>query len=88
MTAALSLCPRIALNRHRRARADRPGGGIMPPGSHGEKPDRYVLGITRSYQTRFIPEHGYSVYLPAPFKTVYEYEYGPDGRLNTAPRPR
>ena len=87
MTAALSLCPHIALGRHRRARADRLGGGI-PPGSHGDKPDRYVLGITRSYRTRFIPEHGFSVYLPAPFKTVHEYEYGPGGRLNTTPRTR
>lgn len=88
MTAALSLCPHIALARHRRARADRPGGGIIPPGSHGEKPDRYVLGITRSYRTEFVPAHGFSVYLPAPFKSVHEYEYGPDGRLNTTPRTR
>ncbi len=88
MTAALTLCPHIALARHRRARADRPGGGIIPPGSHGEKPDRYLLGITRSYQTRFIPEYGFTVYLPAPFKTVHEYEYGTDGRLNTTARSR
>ncbi|TQL36889.1 hypothetical protein [Salinispora arenicola] len=85
MTAALTLCPHIALGRHRRARADRPGGGIIPPGSHGDKPDRYLLGITREYRTVFIPEHGFSVYLPAPFKTVHEYRYGPDGRLNTDP---
>jgi hypothetical protein len=57
-------------------------------GSHGEKPDRYLLGITRSYQTRFIPEYGFTVYLPAPFKTVHEYEYGTDGRLNTTARSR
>lgn len=54
MTAALSLCPHLALARHRRARADRPGAGIIPPGSHGDKPDRYLLGITRDYRTRFI----------------------------------
>ncbi|MDI6101189.1 hypothetical protein QLQ12_21475 [Actinoplanes sp. NEAU-A12] len=88
MTAALRLCPHIALARHRRARPDRPGSGMMPPGSHGEKPERYVLGITRSYRTRFIPEHGFSVFLPAPFKAVHEYEYGLDGRLNTSPRTR
>lgn len=85
MIAALSLCPHIMLGRHRRARADRPGGGIIPPGSHGDKPDRYLLGITRAYRTIFIPEHGFSVYFPAPFKTVHEYRYGPDGRLNTDP---
>jgi hypothetical protein len=88
MTSALTLCPHIALARHRRARADRPGGGIIPPGSHGDKPDRYLLGITRSYRTRFIPEHGYSVYFPAPFKTIHEYHYSPDGRLTTDPAPR
>jgi hypothetical protein len=88
MTAALSLCPHIALARHRRARADRPGGGMIPSGSHGEKPDRYVLGITRSYRTDFVPLHGFSVHLPAPFKSVQEYEYGPDGRLSTTPRTR
>jgi hypothetical protein len=88
MTAALRLCPHIALARHRRARADRPGGGIITPGSHGDKPDRYLLGITRSYQTRFIPEHGLTVYFPAPFKTVHEYEYGTHGRLNTTARTR
>ncbi|GAB3863693.1 hypothetical protein GCM10029963_72860 [Micromonospora andamanensis] len=57
MTAALSLCPHIALGRHRRARADRPGVGMIRR-LHGDKPDRYLLGITRAYRTRFIPEHG------------------------------
>lgn len=46
------------------------------------------LAITRSYRTRFIPEHGFSVYFPAPFKTVHEYRYGPDGRLNPDPDSR
>lgn len=88
MKAALTLCPHIALARHRRARPDRPGGGIIPPGSHGDKPDRYVLGITRFYRSVFIPEHGFTVYFPALFKTVHEYTYGPHGRLNTEPEPR
>jgi hypothetical protein len=82
--AALTFCPHIAIGRHRRARTDRPGAGIIPPGSHGDKPDRYLLGITRAYRTRFIPEHGYTVYLPAPFKTVRVYVYGPDGGLRPA----
>ncbi|WP_233559173.1 hypothetical protein [Micromonospora radicis] len=50
----------------------------------GDKPDRYLLGITRAYRTRFIPEDGFTVYLPAPFKTVHTYLYGPDGRLRPA----
>ncbi|WP_239126796.1 hypothetical protein [Asanoa siamensis] len=81
MTAALSLCPYVAIGRHRRARADRPGAGIIPPGSHGDKPDRWLLGITRAYRTRFIAEHGFTTYLPAPFRTVHTYVYGTDGRL-------
>jgi hypothetical protein len=42
------------------------------------------LGITRTHRTRFIPEHGYTVYLPAPFKTVRVYVYGPDGGIRPA----
>ena len=80
MTAALTLCPHIVNARHRRARADRPGGGIMPPGAHGTKPDGWTLGITRTY--RSVPAHGFTVYVPAPFRTVRAYVYGPDGRLH------
>ncbi|MEV8515902.1 hypothetical protein [Dactylosporangium sp. NPDC051484] len=82
MTAALTLCPHIAIARHRRARADRPGGGIMPPGAHGTKPDGWTLGITRTYRSVFVAAHGFTVYLPAPFRTAYAYAYGPDGRLH------
>lgn len=42
---------------------------MPPPGSHGEKPPYWVLGITRRYRTVFVAEHGYTVYLPAPFRT-------------------
>ncbi|GIJ49762.1 hypothetical protein Val02_66480 [Virgisporangium aliadipatigenens] len=41
--------------RRRLARADRPGGGIIPPGLHGDKPDRYLWGITRTYRTGSFP---------------------------------
>lgn len=88
VNAALTLCPHIAIERHRRARGDRPGAGIMPPGSHGDKPAGWTVGVTRSYRTLFIPEHGFTVYLPAPFKTVRAYVYGPDGRLQPAPGTR
>jgi hypothetical protein len=69
MTAALALCPHVAIERHRRARVGRPGGGVIPPGSHGDKLAGWSVGITRSYRILFIPEHGFAVYLPAPFKT-------------------
>lgn len=85
MTAALTLCPHIALARHRRARADRPSAGVMPPGAHGDKPDGWTLGVTRSHRSMFLPAHGFAVYLPAPFRTVHAYRLGPDGQLTRRP---
>jgi hypothetical protein len=85
LRSTVRLCPFIAIERHRRARADRPGAGIIPPGSHGQKSDQWLLGITRRYRTLFIPERGFTVYLPAPFRTVETYVYGPDGRINPTP---
>jgi hypothetical protein len=76
MRAALTLCPHIALARHRR------GGDVMPPGAHGDRPDGWTLGITRCYRSMFVPDHGFTVYLPAPFRTVHAYRYGPDGQLH------
>ena len=84
VNAALVLCPHIAIGRHRRARGDRPDAGTMPPGSHGDKPAGWTVGLTRRYRAVFIPEGGFTVYLPAPFKTVRAYVYGPDGRLQPA----
>jgi hypothetical protein len=82
------LCPFIAIERHRRAHADRPGAGIVPPGSHDAKPPHWILGITRTYQTVFMVEHGFTVYLPAPFRTVETYRYGPDGQIDPTPTTR
>jgi hypothetical protein len=42
LRSAVRLCPFIAIERHRRARADRLGAGMIPPGSHGEKSDRWL----------------------------------------------
>jgi hypothetical protein len=75
------LCPHIAIGRHRRAGAERPNAAVIPPGSHGEKPDGWTLGITRRYETRFFPEHGFTAYLPAPFPTVREFTYDAHGAL-------
>lgn len=86
--AAVTLCPHIAIRRHRRARTDRPGAGMIPPGSHGDKPPSWVLGITRRYRTLFLPDQGFTLYLPAPFRTVHTYTYGPDGRINPSPTTR
>ncbi|MEU8660632.1 hypothetical protein [Actinoplanes philippinensis] len=80
MRAALALCPHIAIARHRRARADRPGAGVIPAGSHGENPAGWTLATPR--EPRRVPAAGFTVYLPAPFRTVDTYLYGPDGRLS------
>lgn len=83
--AAVTLCRFIAIGRHRRARADRSGAASIPPGTHGDKPPYWVLGITRRYRTAFLPDRGFTVYLPARFRTVETYRYGPDGRINPTP---
>jgi hypothetical protein len=44
-----------------------------------------VLGITRTYRTRFLPDQGYTVFVAAPFRTALRYAYGPDGRLSPQP---
>jgi hypothetical protein len=62
-----------------RPRPPAPRRGVIPPGSHGDKPTGWTLGITRQY--RMLPADGFTVYLPAPFRTVHTYLYGPDGRL-------
>jgi hypothetical protein len=85
MSAALTLCPHIAIGRHRRARREHGSGGTIPPGASGDKPAGYVLGITRAYRLRFLPDNGYSVFVAAPFRTVRRYAYGPDGRLSPQP---
>jgi hypothetical protein len=85
---AITLCPFISIGRHRRARTDRPGAGIVPPLSHVDKPDRWVIGITRDYRTVFLPDHGITVYAPARFRTVETYSYGPDGRIDPTPTAR
>ncbi|MGA5305950.1 hypothetical protein ACPCHT_39095 [Nucisporomicrobium flavum] len=88
MTAALALCPHIALQRHRRAPADRPSAGIVPPGARGAKPDGWTVGITRAYRSMFLPTYGFTAYLPAPFRTDHTYVYGPDGHLQPSPGTR
>jgi len=61
---------------------------MIPPGSHGDKPACWVLGVTRRYRTLVLPEHGFTVYLPAPFRTVETYRYGPDGQIDPTPDTR
>jgi hypothetical protein len=88
MTWAVKLCPFIVVQRHRRLSGDLAGGGELPPGSHGEKPPYWVLGITRTYRTVALPGSGFTAYVPAPFRTVHTHRYGADGRINPVPTTR
>lgn len=88
LKASITLCPHIAIERHRRTRAELAGAAMLPPGSHGDKPPSWVLGITRSYRTVFVGTPGYTVYLPARFRTVHTFTYGADGRINPVPTTR
>jgi len=47
-----------------------------------------VLGITRIYRAVPLPGSRFTVYLPAPFRTVHTYTYGADGRINPVPTTR
>ena len=77
------------VQRYCRLRGDLAGAGELPPGSHGEKPPYWVLGITRSYRAVPLPgsvsASGFTAYRPAPFRTVHTYTYGADGRINPVP---
>jgi hypothetical protein len=44
-----------------------------------------VLGITRRDRALFIGEHRFTVYVPAPFRTVETYLYGAGGRIDPLP---
>lgn len=88
MRAAVTLCPHIAIERHKRRRAELAGAGELPPGTRGDKPPSWVLGITRSYQILRVGAPTHTVYLPAPFRTVHTYTYGADGRINPVPATR
>ena len=80
------------VQRHRRLSGDLAGAGELPPGSHGEKPPYWVLGITRTYRAVPLPASGggpgFTAYRPAPFRTIHTYRYGADGRINPVPTVR
>ncbi|GAB3861657.1 hypothetical protein GCM10027610_104520 [Dactylosporangium cerinum] len=84
MRAAVTLCPFIAYQAHRRAspRQVRAEGGV-PPGYIEGTPHMWALGVTRQYQLE--REGPAMVYVAAPFKTVSYYQYGSNGRIQAAP---
>ncbi len=88
MKSAVTLCPFIVVERHQRLRGELAGAGSLPPGSHGENPPYWILGVTRRYRTARVPGSPFTAYLPAPFRTIHTYTYGADGRINPVPTTR
>lgn len=82
-TAAMQLCPYIAVQRHRRAPEHRLGDHtVTPAGLDESKPETFVIGITRDY--KMTSRGGYVVFKPAPFKELRRYSYV-EGRIVEQP---
>ncbi|WP_030237823.1 hypothetical protein [Streptomyces sp. NRRL S-350] len=83
--ASLTLCPHIRLQRARRASDSH----VMAGATTGEgwveaKPQRWVLGITRSYDVRMTAARGggrVPVFRPAPFRSHRVFGYGQNGLI-------
>ena len=82
--AALSLCPHIAIRHAHRATENRLHADTATPvGFTEDKPDQWVIGLTRDYRMR--AERGGLLFVPATFTSVHRWIYGPDGALVLAP---
>jgi len=79
--AALTLCPHLRLCRHRRAPDHRlHPNTAAPAGWREEKPDRWVLGISRDFTARYV--RGSLIFFPQAFKRLRIFDYsGPDNQL-------
>lgn len=72
--AALRICPHLAVQHHRRAPDHRVAGDTStPPGWVEDKPDRWVLGISRSFEYGLY--YGSVLFHPAPFKRTRTFRY-------------
>lgn len=80
MHAAVSLCPYIALQHHRRMSARRVDGDtIVPEGFREAQPDRWLMGITRQYRVEV--RGRVALYRPSVFKATRMFGYGDDGAI-------
>jgi hypothetical protein len=78
--AAIRICPHIAIRHHQRAPEHRTADRTwIPPGWVEDKPDRWVLGITRSFEYGLY--YGSVVFQPAPFKRTHTFRYDKNGIL-------
>ncbi|NUP48490.1 MAG: hypothetical protein HOW97_14455 [Catenulispora sp.] len=84
MSAAVRLCPFIAVRRYRRTPTHRQAVVTADLQDYEfDQPEEWVLGITRSFRIEI--NHGVAAYLPAPFTSRHHYRYDEQGRIFTGP---
>jgi hypothetical protein len=84
--AALCLCPHIAnpkLARAQRHAAEKVTGEevITPTGWIDDRPDEWIIYITRDYRIKVNPARGEYVFFASPAKELRRFRYGDDGQL-------
>lgn len=80
--AAILYCPHINRRVHRRTPDEKydPETSWAPDDGTMEKPDTWIISITRSFKV--LPHQGFIMFKAGPVKNYLIYEYGEDGRLH------
>lgn len=82
---SLTACPHITIGRARRATGNHlMADATTPEGFQLDKPDTWVMGITRSYTTTNHPAQGggfTTLFRAAPFKSAKAFGYDDEGNL-------
>lgn len=78
--AATRLCPHLAIRRHKRAPEHRLAeGSSTPEGFVEEKPEEFIIGITRDYKVNVT--EGHLIFKAAPFKKAHRFRFDDEGHL-------
>jgi hypothetical protein len=81
---AMEHCPHIKVRNHRRTPEDKMADGTwVSPGAVLDKPDQWIIGLTRDY--RMVAHHEGLLFKTAPIKSTLVYEYGEDNILERKP---
>lgn len=77
---AMEHCPHIKVRNHRRTPEEKAGDDTwISPGGILDKPDAWIIGLTRSYE--MVPHHEGVLFKAATLKETFVYEYGDDNIL-------
>jgi hypothetical protein len=77
---AMEHCPHIKVRNHRRTPEDRLADDTwVSPDGKWEKPDQWIIGLTRDYQ--MVAHRGGLLFRTAPIKDTLVYEYNDDNIL-------